>query len=422
MAEDLFSKQGQIFREVHAPLAERLRPRAFADLHGQEALFGPGQPLRILLQLDALPSCVFWGPPGTGKTTVAKLLAQETKAQFVELSAVTAGVGDLREVIEQARARQGQQAKRTILFVDEIHRFSKAQQDVLLPAVETGILTLIGATTENPSIELNSALLSRCKVFVFERLSPVAMREIFEQAVKTESVRVDRIIELDEEVEAALLRVADGDARMALNLLELAINYALPQSKTKNLKLELAGLQAVMQRTSFIYDKNGDAHYNIISALHKSVRGSDVNAALYWLARMLEAGEDPLYVARRLVRMAAEDIGLADPQALIQTTAAASACQLLGMPECSLHLAQATIYLAQAPKSRAVNDAYVEAQQDAKEGAQEDVPLFLRNPVTSLMKEQGYGKGYDLPHTPVGKTIASFLPKKLQGKRYWKSS
>ncbi len=422
MSEDLFSKQGEAFRERNAPLPERLRPKVAEDLRGQEALFGPGQPLRVLFQLDAVPSCIFWGPPGTGKTTVAKLLAQETKAQFMELSAVTAGVGDIRQVIEQARLKQNQYHQRTILFVDEIHRFSKAQQDVLLPAVESGVLTLIGATTENPSIELNSALLSRCKVFLFEKLSEEAMRAIFARALTTEGRRVDRIISLEPETEAALLRVADGDARMALNLLELAINYSVPSSKTKTLKIKLEGLQAVMQRTSFIYDKNGDAHYNIISALHKSVRGSDVNAALYWLARMLEAGEEPLYVARRLVRMASEDIGLADPQALIQSTAAASACQLLGMPECALHLAQATIYLAEAPKSRAVNDAYVAAQQDAREGAQEDVPLFLRNPVTALMKEQGYGKGYDLPGTTVGKEIGSFLPKKLQGRRYWNSS
>ena len=407
-----------------APLADRLRPQTLDEVVGQQTLVGPGTPLRHLIETGAIPSMIFWGPPGSGKTTLAKLVAKIGGWTFIELSAVTSGLAEVRQVLREAESRRNYDGKRTVLFIDEIHRFNKSQQDAFLPGVENGTITLIGATTENPSFEVNAALLSRAKVFVLKKLEPEDLRDLIQRAlVDKERGLGEKPIELSEDVRDAIIRVADGDARTALNTLEFLIQ-ATPlhvEAKTKRAHLtpKLEDLQSLLQRTHLLYDKDGEQHYNIISALHKSLRGSDINASLYWLGRMLESGDDPLYVARRLVRFASEDIGLADPQALIQAVAGFQAAHLLGMPECNVHLAQVVAYLAQAPKSNAIYRAYTAVREDILKLPNEPVPLHLRNAPTALMKDLGYSKGYlynpDHPE-PVSQ---AYLPDRLANRVYW---
>lgn len=403
------------------PLADRMRPRTLDELTGQERLVGRDTPLRRLIEQDRVPSMILWGPPGSGKTTLARLIAGMTGAVFEQISAVMAGVADLRRIMREAEVRLAEVDKpqRTILFVDEIHRFNKGQQDALLPYVEKGTVTLIGATTENPSFEVNPALRSRGRVFVLDRLSDEALRTIIDQALHDEGrglggqrgVIEARAIEM-------LVALADGDARQALTALEFAfLSAPLDQDGARRITVE--HVREALQRAQFTYDKNGEEHYNIISALHKSMRGSDANAALYWLARMLEGGEDPLYVARRLVRFASEDIGMADPQALVQTVAAYQAAHMIGMPECNVILSQAVVYLAKAKKSNALYTAYRSAAQDVHELPNEPVPLHLRNAPTSLMKDLGYAKGYIYPPDVTGRVEQAYLPERLLGKKYF---
>lgn len=400
-----------------APLADRMRPRTFDELAGQEALVGPGKPLRVLVESDRIPSMIFWGPPGSGKTTLAKIVASATHSAFVEMSAVTSGLAEVRGVIREAEARLGMHGERTILFIDEIHRFNKAQQDAFLPHVEAGTIILIGATTENPSFEINAALLSRCKVFVLEKIGSDAMRGVIRTAL-TDAERGlgARAIVAPDAVIEELVVLADGDARTALNGLELAVNATPEQKGVVTLSVE--HLRSALQRSHLLYDKTGEEHYNIISALHKSLRGSDANAALYWLARQLESGEDPLYVARRLVRFASEDVGLADPQALVQAVAAYQACHFIGMPECNVILAQCAAYLARAPKSNALYVAYGQAAEDVRRLPNAPVPLHIRNAPTKLMKDLGYGKGYKYNPDYEGPVEQDYLPDALKGRRY----
>ena len=412
---DLFDKN----LNINAPLADRLRPVDFADFLGQEQIIGPGTLLRQAIENDNLPSIIFWGPPGTGKTTLAKIIAQKTEAVFMPFSAVTSGVKELREVIKAAIERKKYNSQRTILFIDEIHRWNKAQQDALLPFVEKGVVTLIGATTENPSFEVNSALLSRCRVFVLNQLTPEDLSKIIIKALQDKEKGLGNLqVDLPEDVLLFLSQMANGDARIALNALEFAVNSIKPNID-KKIIVDKKIVQEALQK-SYLYDKAGEQHYNIISALHKSLRGSDVNAALYWLGRMIESGEDPLYVARRLVRFASEDIGLADPQALIQTVAAYQACHFLGYPECDVILAQAVAYLAKAPKSNKLYTALGRVKQDIQDLPNEPVPLHLRNAPTKLMKDLQYGKGYK--YTPnynnADEAKQDYLPDKLKNRKY----
>ena len=403
-----------------APLADRVRPERLEDFVGQEHLLGPKRYLRSLIEKDQLQSLIFWGPPGTGKTTLASIIARSTRSRFVAFSAVLSGVKEIRQVVGEAEEHKGL-GRRTILFIDEIHRFNKAQQDAFLPHVERGTITLIGATTENPSFEVNSALLSRCKVLTLHSLAEEEIGRILVRALSDGEKGLGKFrVELTPEAGGFLTGMAHGDARIALNALEAAVVTATPDPRGFRV-LTLPMVEEAMQRKALLYDKEGEEHYNVISAFHKSLRGSDPDAALYWLARMIEAGEDPLYVARRMVRFASEDIGMADPQALGVALCSMQAFHFVGLPEGELALAEAAVYLATAPKSNAVYTAYESAKGDvAKKGAL-PVPLPIRNAPTRLMKELGYGRGYRYAHDyPEGLVEQEYFPKELGNPIYYR--
>ncbi|GAQ25485.1 ATPase AAA [Tepidanaerobacter syntrophicus] len=405
-----------------APLADRMRPRTLDEFEGQEHILGKDKILRKLIENDSITSMILWGPPGTGKTTIARIIAEKTNAKFENFSAVLSGIKEIREVMKEAEERK-HYGQRTLVFIDEIHRFNKSQQDAFLPFVEKGDIILIGATTENPSFELNSALLSRSKVFILKPLTVENIIAILKRALQDEKRGLGRMnIEISDEILEKLAIYSNGDARIALNTLELASLIALPDKEGKIVITEDI-LEEAFQKKTLLYDKKGEEHYNLISAFHKSVRNSDSDAAVYWLARMLEAGEDPLYIARRMIRIASEDIGLADPAAIQQAVAAFSAAHFLGMPECNTSLAQAAVYLALAPKSNAIYVAYLKAKEDAEKTLAEPVPLHIRNAPTNLMKEAGYGKGYKYAHDFEDKVaFMECLPENLRGKEYYHPS
>ncbi|HIU58686.1 MAG TPA: replication-associated recombination protein A [Candidatus Scatosoma pullistercoris] len=410
--------QGTIFEtEYSQPLAARLWPQTLDEYCGQKHLLGEGRVLRRLIESDNIGSMIFWGPPGVGKTTLARIIARRTKANFIDFSAVTSGIKEIKQVMEQAEQNR-RFGEKTILFVDEIHRFNKAQQDAFLPFVEKGSIILIGATTENPSFEVNGALLSRCKVFVLQALKPEEIEELLRRALRDERGFGTQEIEISDELLRAIAVFADGDARRALSTLEMAVLNGVPDGDKTRITDET--IEQCTSKKSLLYDKKGEEHYNLISALHKSMRNSDPDAAVYWLARMLEAGEDPLYIARRVTRFASEDVGLADPRALEIAVAAYQACHFIGMPECSVHLTQAIVYLSMAPKSNSLYMAYERAKKDALNMLAEPVPLVIRNAPTRLMKELDYGKGYQYAHNTEDKlTSMQCLPDSLLGKEYY---
>lgn len=412
-------EQESLFEEVSfQPLASRMRPASLSEYVGQKHLVGEGKVLWKLIEKDQITSMIFWGPPGVGKTTLARIIAHHTKSRFIDFSAVTSGIREIRQVMKEAQDSMVY-GQRTILFVDEIHRFNKAQQDAFLPYVEKGSIILIGATTENPSFEINSALLSRCKVFVLKALEDEDILELLKTTLHSPKGLGKENIQIEESILKQLAAFANGDARVALNTLEMCVLNAENTDGVQIVNEEVLA-QCISQK-SLLYDKKGEEHYNLISALHKSMRNSDVQASIYWLARMLEAGEDPLYIARRLVRFASEDVGMADNRALEICVSVYQACHFIGMPECSVHLTHAITYLSLAPKSNALYMAYEHAKIDAMKMRSEPVPLHLRNAVTSLMKELHYGEGYQYAHDHEDKlTAMKCLPDSLQGKLYYK--
>ena len=410
--ESLFANNGQ-----NEPLANRVRPQNLAQFVGQEQLLGPGKILREIIDNDQVSSMIFWGPPGVGKTTLAEIIARQSQASFFNFSAVDSSITKIRKIMKQAEAEH-EVGQKTLVFVDEIHRFNKAQQDAFLPYVERGSITLIGATTENPSFEVNSALLSRCKVFVLKPLEVKDIIKLLQNALHNPNGFGKLTVKISEQEIKAIAKFANGDARTALNTLEMAVLNGNKNGNTIAVTMDNLG-QLITQK-SVLYDKDGEEHYNIISALHKSMRNSDVDAAIYWLSRMLEGGEDPLYIARRLVRFASEDIGLADTNALNVALNVFQACQFIGMPECDVHLTEAVIYLSLAPKSNAVYKARLAAEEDVKKTIDEPVPLQIRNAPTKLMKDLGYGKGYQLAHYAKDKlTTMKTMPPSLEGHEYY---
>ncbi len=413
------NEQTSLFENDGAqPLASRLRPRTLDEFFGQKHLLGEGKVLRRLIESDNIGSMIFWGPPGVGKTTLARIIAGRTKAEFIDFSAVTSGIKEIKQVMEQAERGRRFGAK-TILFVDEIHRFNKAQQDAFLPFVEKGSIILIGATTENPSFEVNGALLSRCKVFVLQALKADELTALLRRAVTDERGFGGQRVDISDELLRVIAEFANGDARSALSTLEMAV---LNGEQTEDgTAVTAETIEQCTSKKSLLYDKSGEEHYNLISALHKSMRNSDPDAAVYWLARMLEAGEDPLYIARRVTRFASEDVGLADPRALEIAVAAYQACHFIGMPECTVHLTQAVVYMSVVPKSNALYMAYESAKKDALTMLAEPVPLVIRNAPTKLMKELEYGKGYKYAHDSADKlTTMRCLPDSLADREYYR--
>ncbi len=413
-------EQKSLFEDdKNQPLAWRLRPKNLDEFVGQKHLIGEGKVLRKLIENDTISSIIFWGNPGIGKTTLARIIANKTNCEFIDFSAVTSGIKEIKAVMAQAESNR-KFGQKTIVFVDEIHRFNKAQQDAFLPFVEKGSIILIGATTENPSFEINSALLSRCRVFVFKPLETEDLITLLKRAISDKRGFGEEKINIDNESLSIIAQFANGDARCALSTLEMVVLNA-DTDKDGKITVTKENLEQCISKKSLLYDKNSEEHYNIISALHKSMRNSDPDAAVYWLARMLEAGEDPLYIARRVTRFASEDIGLADPHALEIAVAAYQACHFIGMPECTVHLTQAVIYMSMAPKSNAMDIAYMLARKDAKEQIAEPVPLHIRNAPTKLMKDLNYGKGYQFAHNSDEKlTNMQCLPDSLIDRVYYK--
>lgn len=407
-------------REQYNPLASRLRPASLVEFVGQKHLLGEGKVLRQLIDRDQVSSMIFWGPPGVGKTTLARIIAHRTKANFIDFSAVTSGIKEIKEVMGRAEGNR-LMGEKTILFVDEIHRFNKAQQDAFLPFVEKGSIILIGATTENPSFEINSALLSRCKVFVLQALTADDLVELMKHAIVSPKGFGHQTVVISEDMLHIIANFANGDARTALNTLEMVVLNGDVSDDGTTITVTMETLEQCTSKKSLLYDKNGEEHYNLISALHKSMRNSDVQAAIYWLSRMLEGGEDPLYIARRVVRFASEDVGMADSRALEIAVAAYQACHFIGMPECSVHLTHAVTYMALAPKSNALYVAYESAKKDAIKRMAEPVPLQIRNAPTKLMKELEYGAGYQYAHDTEDKiTNMKCLPEALQDRKYYR--
>ena len=405
--------------DVSQPLADRMRPESLDEFAGQQHLIGPGKVLRRIIESDRVTSMIFWGPPGVGKTTLAHIIASTTHASFITFSAVTSGVKEIRTVMQKAEENR-RFGEKTIVFVDEIHRFNKAQQDAFLPFVEKGSIILIGATTENPSFEINSALLSRCRVFVLKALSEEDIVKLLKRALSSPKGFGNQTVNISDDMLGIIASFANGDARSALSTLEIAVLNGDVDSNG-DITVNRETLEQCTSKKSLLYDKHGEEHYNLISALHKSMRNSDADAAVYWLARMLEAGEDPLYIARRIVRFASEDIGMADPRALEIAVAAYQAAHFIGMPECSVNLTQAAVYMSLAPKSNAMETAYNAARDDALEHLAEPVPMNIRNAPTKLMKDLGYGDGYVYAHDTKEKMAAmQCLPDSLEGKQYYK--